>query len=564
MSKKTFKKPAEKGPEPTQETGASLEELTALSRKEFDKLDSSAFKHLSDDDKWKVVESWRVTMPPQKEVYAKLEELGVAGGEHLKHTLVQQLEDFLVHNHKLDKPEKIKPVLVVGATGTGKTFTLDMLLDKVLDNPIYHAVGLGTLTPTGTVGPGLEDTGAELVNKADKVVRARYEKVFGKPLPINKYAPSGNYDAPENTNARDRASDLAIKIAETYGVLFLDEFDKIRITPGMPEQQISSKTSVQENVMQLTGGDTPYKASTHEGVLPEKERPEYAGKFMSTKSLFIAAGGAFHGKTVRDDLIRKKNELLNPAKLGIKGELMGRLSGTPEVVDSFFGFNDNVSDNTQEVAMYRNVIKSKLKNKFKLLSLRMDIDHVDYNDKFLDGMANIVYKNNSSNDYRNFKGMRETDTVTNAFLDHVTDLQHAPNMFKMADEDGKKVLKLTERDLRPFRLQDAKTRKLAEQAIIDNVNGTSKPIDNTAEPQSAAAQEQSNAELQQGLSDLRPFVQNESILKLMDQAIKGDMKPQAGKKQFSAIEVLTNITEQGQSFLDKILNSGGKDSGKGR
>lgn len=154
--------------------------------------------------------------------------------------------------------------VVVGPTGCGKTLTFRVAAD-LLDVP-FVAVDTTALVPSGVVGLQIEDVIGDLVASAEHILRRA-----GTP----------------------RRPGDAIALAER-GILFLDEFDKVR-TAGSEAAQNLQNRQVQRRLLKICeGAAVPVAVRNHEAG-------QSTPATVRTRGLLIIAAGSFAGMAGTDD-----------------------------------------------------------------------------------------------------------------------------------------------------------------------------------------------------------------------------------------------------------------------
>ncbi|MCX6639117.1 MAG: AAA family ATPase [bacterium] len=153
-------------------------------------------------------------------------------------------------------------VLMIGPTGVGKTYIVKLIADRI---GVPFVKGDATkFSETGYVGGDVEDLVRELVREAD-----------------------GN-----------------IGMAE-YGIIYIDEIDKIAASPGGTWGPDVSRTGVQRNLLKLmeeTEVDmkVPHDlASQMEAVIQTQKTGKVERKKVNTRNILFVVSGAFEGLSER-------------------------------------------------------------------------------------------------------------------------------------------------------------------------------------------------------------------------------------------------------------------------
>jgi ATP-dependent Clp protease ATP-binding subunit ClpX len=152
--------------------------------------------------------------------------------------------------------------VVLGPTGCGKTFTFRVAADLL--NVPFVAVDTTSLVPSGVVGLQIEDVIGDLVASAEAIL--------------------------QRTRAARRPGD-ALELAER-GILFFDEFDKVRTTASDAAQSLQNR-QVQRRLLKICeGAAVPVSVRSHEGASPIPATVRTRGVLVITAGSFAGIGGA--------------------------------------------------------------------------------------------------------------------------------------------------------------------------------------------------------------------------------------------------------------------------------
>jgi ATP-dependent Clp protease ATP-binding subunit ClpX len=181
--------------------------------------------------------------------------------------------------------------VVIGPTGCGKTFTFRVAAD-LLDIP-FVAVDTTALVPSGVVGLQIEDVIGDLLASAEHILNRR-----------------GTARRPGDT----------LQLAE-HGVLFLDEFDKVRTAGGANTDAATSAQNrqVQRRLLKICeGAAVPIAVRNHESGQPTPAT-------VRTRGILIIAAGSFAGISGADQREMHEVSSLDLMNFGIAPELVARL-----------------------------------------------------------------------------------------------------------------------------------------------------------------------------------------------------------------------------------------------
>lgn len=218
----------------------------------------------------------------------------VAGLEEAKAALAVHLYRFAVAA-VLDRPHRPSNVLVLGPSGSGKTYLLRALLDAC---PVIHA---------------------EVVTTEYSDVGFSGRDLTSCYLPL--WGPRWQGQGPGKIKLAD-----AIANAERFGVVVLDEFDKLRVVPGqtLGERQGAKAQAMQSEMLKLVEG----------AEVVVKARDSDSGfAFHTHRVLHIACGafegiGAFISDQTHAQDAHMRAGVLDIIRYGFMPELVGRFSLT--------------------------------------------------------------------------------------------------------------------------------------------------------------------------------------------------------------------------------------------
>lgn len=223
----------------------------------------------------------------------------VSGLEHVKRRLALSLRRFMVAGAK-DHDRPPQNVLIIGPSGGGKTFILRQLLGAL--PVIWAEVDCTSFSDVGYVG---------------RDVTSGYLGLFGA-----KWRGTREDPEPPHTQAQ------IVTHAQRWGVLVLDEFDKLRAPAKPKEGERQVGRALQTELLKLA-----------EGVEAQvKRNDEDRGVMFATHNVMHIAVGAFQGlnEIVGKDMRREgidppldaymKANIFNVIEYGFLEELVGRFS----------------------------------------------------------------------------------------------------------------------------------------------------------------------------------------------------------------------------------------------
>lgn len=236
-------------------------------------------------------------VPTAAELVAAMDDK-VAGLEKVKARLAITLHRFML-SAALGREWRPANMLVIGPSGGGKTFLLTQLLDAC--RVVWCDANATEFSDVGYSG---RDLASMYVGLAGPRYRGVRDSEGGKPVPIREFVP----------------------VAEQWGVVLLDEFDKLRTekTPRPGERQVGR--ALQNELLKLVEG----------ADVQVKRNDDDQGFFLNTSNILHIAVGAFEGlnahiaksresQFVDEDLFQHV-ELQHLIDYGFSIELIGRFS----------------------------------------------------------------------------------------------------------------------------------------------------------------------------------------------------------------------------------------------
>jgi ATP-dependent Clp protease ATP-binding subunit ClpX len=223
----------------------------------------------------------------------------VSGLDLVKRRLALSLRRFMVAGAR-DHDRPPQNVLVIGPSGGGKTFILRELLDSI--PAIWAEVDATSFSDVGYVG---------------RDVTSGYLGLFG-----SRWRGTREDAEPPHTQRE------IVTLAERWGVLVIDEFDKLRAPARPKEGERQVGRALQTELLKLA-----------EGVDAQvKRNDEDRGVMFATHNVLHIAVGAFQGLNaiVGRDMLREgvdpppdaymKANIFNVIEYGFLEELVGRFS----------------------------------------------------------------------------------------------------------------------------------------------------------------------------------------------------------------------------------------------
>lgn len=169
-------------------------------------------------------------------------------------------------------------VLMVGATGCGKTFLIQTL-GKILNTPVA-VVDITSFTQSGYIGRDIRDIISDLILSAYDLMSVKFDYYF--------------------ENSQDPKEEMFLRVKN--GIVFIDEFDKIRAMPGT--HQGEWRKGIQEELLKMIEGNTLTVKD------PYNDKIKHT---INTKDIIFILGGAFNGL---DEVVTRRNDEVSSMGFG--------------------------------------------------------------------------------------------------------------------------------------------------------------------------------------------------------------------------------------------------------
>ena len=218
-----------------------------------------------------------------------------------------------VHNsNNPDRPIRKDNLLVAGPTGTGKTETIRTVINK-LKLPIpLTVVSCTALTNTGYTGKSIGDIFFDLMLDADRLFKLNPDAYVNRSdVPVQPEKRTiGFMSEIVKPKTRKYDKDLTRKVLKEmckYGIVILDEFDKLRFSEQNPHEKVYSR-KMQSELLKIVEGCSGFS-----------DDPDID---IDTSDVLFIAMGAFSGmEAVQQGLVPSVDEIRD---YGFMEELVGR------------------------------------------------------------------------------------------------------------------------------------------------------------------------------------------------------------------------------------------------
>lgn len=203
-------------------------------------------------------------------------------------------------------------LLIAGPTGTGKTETIRAVISK-LQLPIpLTVVPCTALTNTGYTGKSLDDVFIDLMTDADRLLKKNPDLYINRAdVPVQQEQRTIGFMSevikPKIRKYDKETTRKVLKDISKYGIIILDEFDKLRFSEQNQHEKVYSR-KLQSELLKIVEGGSGFS-----------DDPEID---IDTSNVLFIAMGAFSGlETVREGRVPSIDEIRN---YGFMEELIGR------------------------------------------------------------------------------------------------------------------------------------------------------------------------------------------------------------------------------------------------
>lgn len=218
-----------------------------------------------------------------------------------------------IHNdNNPDNPIRKDNLLVAGPTGTGKTETIRTVISK-LQLPIpLTVVSCTALTNTGYTGKSIDDVFVDLMMDADRLFKLNPDAYISRSeVPIQPERRTIGFMSevikPKTRKYDKNITTKTLKEICKYGIVILDEFDKLRFSEQNPHEKVYSR-KLQSELLKIVEGGSGFS-----------DDPDID---IDTSDVLFIAMGAFSGmEAVQQGLVPSMDEIKD---YGFMEELIGR------------------------------------------------------------------------------------------------------------------------------------------------------------------------------------------------------------------------------------------------
>lgn len=211
-----------------------------------------------------------------------------------------------------DEPIRKDNLLVAGPTGTGKTETIRAVINK-LKLPIpLTVVSCTALTNTGYRGKSLDDVFVDLIMDADRLFKLNPDAYINRAdVPVQPERRTIGFMSevvkPKTRKCDRETSKKILKEMCRYGIVILDEFDKLRYSQNNQHEAVYSR-KLQSELLKIVEGGCGFT-----------DDPDID---LDTSNVLFVAMGAFSGlESVQYGRVPSIEEIQN---FGFMEELIGR------------------------------------------------------------------------------------------------------------------------------------------------------------------------------------------------------------------------------------------------
>ena len=239
--------------------------------------------------------------------------IGQDGQAHTVATAISAHIARCMHNRdNPDNPIHKDNLLILGPTGTGKTETIRTIIRK-LKLPIpLTVVPCTSLTNTGYQGKSITDAFVDLMLDADRLFKENPDLYISRSdVPVQPERRSIGFISeiikPKTRKYDKEITGRVLKEMCRYGIIILDEFDKLRYSQNNAHEAVYSR-KLQSELLKIVEGGSGFTDDANFDI-------------DTTDILFIGMG-AFAGlEAVKEDRVPSINEIQD---YGFIEELIGR------------------------------------------------------------------------------------------------------------------------------------------------------------------------------------------------------------------------------------------------
>lgn len=211
-----------------------------------------------------------------------------------------------------DNPIRKDNLLIAGPTGTGKTETIRTVINK-LNLPVpLTVVPCTALTNSGYIGKSIDDVFTDLMMDADRLFKKNPDLYISRAdVPIQPERRTIGFLSevvkPKTRKYDKEITGKVLKEMCRYGIVILDEFDKLRFSEENQHEKVYSR-KMQSELLKIVEGGSGFS-----------DDPNFD---IDTTNILFVAMGAFSGlETVQKGRVPTIEEIRS---YGFMEELIGR------------------------------------------------------------------------------------------------------------------------------------------------------------------------------------------------------------------------------------------------
>lgn len=211
-----------------------------------------------------------------------------------------------------DNPIRKDNLLIAGPTGTGKTETIRTVINKLKLPVPLTVVPCTALTNSGYIGKSIDDVFTDLMMDADRLFKKNPDLYISRAdVPIQPERRTIGFLSevvkPKTRKYDKEITGKVLKEMCRYGIVILDEFDKLRFSEENQHEKVYSR-KMQSELLKIVEGGSGFS-----------DDPNFD---IDTTNILFVAMGAFSGlETVQKGRVPTIEEIRS---YGFMEELIGR------------------------------------------------------------------------------------------------------------------------------------------------------------------------------------------------------------------------------------------------